>query len=186
MLNNIAAITNSGAAPAVGDYESIASTIVGAGGAADISFSAIGTDWKHLQIRGISRSTDSAAYTQTKLTINGVTTNYTLHQLFGDGSGSASGYGTTGQASTQFEAMTADTATASIYGVTIIDILDYQSVNKYKTFRILAGYDANGSGRMALSSGMTTTNTNAVTSVTLTPRFGNFKQHTSFALYGIK
>ena len=49
------------AVAAIGDYESIASTIVGAGGAADISFSAIGTDWKHLQIRGISRSTDSAA-----------------------------------------------------------------------------------------------------------------------------
>ena len=185
MLNNIAALIG-GAAPAVGDYESIQTYTVGAGGAANISFSAIGTDWKHLQIRGISRSTDSAAYTQTKLTINGVTTNYTLHQLFGDGSGSASGYPTTGQTSTQFEAMTADTATASIYGVTIIDILDYQSVNKYKTFRIMAGYNANGSGRMALTSGMTTTNTNAVTSVTLTPRFGNFKQYSSFALYGIK
>lgn len=168
-----------------GSYESIETITVGAGGAASVTFSSIATDWKHLQIRGISRSTDSAAYTQTKLTINGVTTNYTLHQLFADGS-AASAYALTGQASTQFEAMTADTATASIYGVTIIDILDYQSTNKYKTFRILAGYDANGSGRLALSSGMTTTNTNAVTSVTLTPRFGNFKQYSSFALYGIK
>lgn len=172
--------------PSVGDFESIATVTVGSGGSASISFSTIPTIYKHLQIRGISRSTDSAAYTQTNLTINGVTSNYTVHQLFGAGSGNATAYGTTGQASTQFEAMTADTATASIFGGSIIDILDYQSVNKYKTFRILAGYDANGSGRLALSSGMTTTNTNAVTSVTLTPRFGNFKEHTSFALYGVK
>lgn len=174
-----------GVPPVTNSYESIATVTVGAGGSSSISFSSIPSTFKHLQVRGISRSTDSANYTQTQLTINGVTTNYTLHQLFGDGS-AASAYGTTGQSSTQFESVSADTATASTYGATIIDILDYLDVNKYKTFRILAGFDANGSGRLALSSGMTTANTNAVTSVTLTPRFGNFKQHTQFALYGIK
>jgi hypothetical protein len=173
------------AAGPVGAYDALATITVPSAGAASIEFVGIPTDYKHLQIRGISRSTDSSNYTQTKLTINGVATNYTLHQLFGDGS-SASAYGVTAQTSTMYESMTADTATASIYGVSIIDILDYQSVNKYKTFRILAGYDANGSGRLALTSGMTTTNTNAVTSVTLTPRFGNFKQYSQFALYGVK
>jgi hypothetical protein len=168
-----------------GSYESISTVTVGGGGAADVQFTSIPSTYKHLQVRGISRSTDSANFTQTKLTINGVTTNYTLHQLFGDGA-SATAFAATGQASTLYESMTADTATASIYGVTILDILDYTSTNKHKTFRIMAGYDANGSGRLALSSGMTTTNTNAVTSVTLTPRFGNFKQYTQFALYGIK
>jgi hypothetical protein len=174
-----------GVPPVTNSYESIATVTVGGAGAADITFTSIGTDWKHLQIRGISRSTDSANFTQTKLTINGVTTNYTLHQLFGEGS-AASAFALTGQASTQYESITADTASANIYGAAIIDILDYRDTNKYKTFRILAGYDANGSGRLALSSGMTTANTNAVTSVTLTPRFGNFKQYSQFALYGIK
>jgi hypothetical protein len=183
MLNNIAALHP--AAAALNSYESIETITAGVGGSSAITFSAIPSTYKHLQIRGISRSTDSSANTQTKLTINGVTTNYTLHQLFGDGS-SATAFALTAQSSTLFEAMTADTATASIYGVTIIDILDYLSTDKYKTFRIMGGYDANGSGRLALSSGMTTTNTNAVTSVTLTPRFGNFKQYSSFALYGIK
>jgi hypothetical protein len=186
MLNNIAALVGASTA-AVGDFESIQTYTVGAGGQASIDFTSIGTDWKHLQIRGISRSTDSGqAYSQTKLTINGVITNYTLHQIEAQGTGSAGAYALTGQANTLFECTTGDAATASIYGVTIIDILDYQSTNKYKTFRILAGYDANGSGRMGFTSGMTTTNTNAVTSVTLAPRFGNFKQYTSFALYGIK
>jgi hypothetical protein len=169
-----------------GAYDSLATVTVGATSVASITFTGIPSTYKHLQIRGIGRSTDSAAYTQTALTINGVTTNYTLHQLFADGGGTATAYATTAQASTLYESMTADTATASIYGVTIIDILDYQNTNKYKTFRILAGYDANGSGRMALTSGMTTTNTNAVTSITLTPRFGSFKQYSSFALYGCK
>jgi hypothetical protein len=170
---------------AANSYESIQTFTVGSGGSASIDFTSIPSTYKHLQIRGISRSTDSANFTQTKLTINGVTTNYTLHQLFADGA-SATAFAQTGQASTLYECMTADTATANIFGVTILDILDYTSTDKNKTFRIFAGFDANGSGRMALSSGMTTTNTNAVTSVTLTPRFGNFKQHTQFALYGIK
>ena len=184
MLNNIAGLLSAGGGVA-NSYESIETITAGAGGLAAITFSTIPSTYKHLQIRGISRSTDSAAYTQTKLTINGVTTNYTLHQLFGDGA-SATAFAQTAQSSTQYESMTADTASASIYGVTIIDILDYLSTDKYKTFRIMGGYDANGSGRLALSSGMTTTNTNAITSVTLTPRFGNFKQYSSFALYGIK
>jgi hypothetical protein len=168
-----------------GAYDALATVTVPSAGLASIEFAAIPNTYKHLQIRGISRSTDSAAYTQNKLTINGVTTNYTLHQLFVDGS-TPSAYGVTGQASTQFESMAADTATANIYGAAIIDILDYQSTNKYKIFRILAGYDANGSGRLALTSGMTTTNTNAVTSVALSPRFGNFKQYSQFTLYGVK
>ena len=184
MLNNIAGLLSAGGGVA-NSYESIETITAGAGGLAAITFSTIPSTYKHLQIRGISRSTDSSAYTQTKLTINGVTTNYTLHQLFGDGA-SATAFAQTAQSSTQYESMTADTASASIYGVTIIDILDYLSTDKYKTFRIMGGYDANGSGRLALSSGMTTTNTNAITSVTLTPRFGNFKQYSSFALYGIK
>ena len=185
MLNNIVGIYGSPTPVSTNSYESISTVTVGVGGATDVQFTSIPSTYKHLQVRGISRSTDSSNYTQTKLTINGVTTNYTLHQLFGDGS-SATAFASTGQASTQYESMTADTATANIYGVTIIDILDYLSTDKYKTFRIMGGYDANGSGRLALSSGMTTTNTNAITSVTLTPRFGNFKQYSSFALYGIK
>jgi hypothetical protein len=151
---------------------------------ANVEFTNIPQIYTHLQIRGISRSTDSSAFTQTNLTINNVITNYTLHQLFGDGS-SATAFALTGQASTLFECMTANTATANIYGVTILDILDYKSINKNKTFRILAGFDANGSGRLALSSGMTTTNTNAVTSIKLTPRFGNFAANSMFALYGV-
>jgi hypothetical protein len=184
MLNSIVGLLSPGGG-AANSYESISTVTVGGAGSSQIDFTSIPSTYKHLQIRGISRSTDSSANTQTKLTINGVTTNYTLHQLFGDGS-SATAFALTAQTSTLFEAMTADTASASIYGVTIIDILDYLSTDKYKTFRIMGGYDANGSGRLALSSGMTTTNTNAVTSVTLTPRFGNFKQYTQFALYGIK
>lgn len=174
-------------AATLSSYESIATVTVGAGGQSSITFSSIGTTWKHLQIRGISRSDDSAqAYSQTKLTINGVTTNYTLHQIEAQGAGSAGAYALTGQANTLFECTIADGSSANIYGATVIDILDYQDTNKYKTFRILAGYDANGSGRMGFTSGMTTANTNAVTSVTLAPRFGNFKQYTQFALYGIK
>jgi hypothetical protein len=183
MLNNIAGLYGTGAV--AGDYDSISTTTVGIGGVSSITFSSIPATYSHLQIRGISRSTDASAYTQTALTINGVTTNYTLHQLFGDGA-SATSFANTAQSNTLYESMTADTATASIYGVTVIDILNYTSASINKTFRIMAGYDANGSGRMALSSGMTTTNTNAVSSITLTPRFGNFKQYTSFALYGIK
>jgi hypothetical protein len=80
-----------------------------------------------------------------------------------------------------------DNLSANIFSGFVIDILDYANTNKYKTIRYLSGYDANGSGRVGLGSG-SWRSTSAVTSITLQglEYSSNYKQYSSFALYGIK
>ena len=72
-----------------------------------------------------------------------------------------------------------------MYAASIIDILDYASTSKFKTTRVLDGYDANGSGEVIIGSG-NWRSTSAITSITLGPSSGNMKLYSSFALYGIK
>jgi hypothetical protein len=49
----------------------------------------------------------------------------------------------------------------------------------------LTGYDANGSGKVSLYSGLWRS-TSAIDSVVLVQNAGNFAQNSQFALYGIK
>jgi hypothetical protein len=78
--------------------------------------------------------------------------------------------------------------TANSFAGAVIDVLDYASTNKYKTFRSLSGVDLNGSGLVGLFSGFLYSNTNAISNITLYANAGadNFAQHSQFALYGIK
>jgi len=69
--------------------------------------------------------------------------------------------------------------------VTIIDVLDYQDTNKFKTSRSLSGFDANGSGQVLLSSG-SWRSTVAVNSITLLAGAGNWTSVSQFTLYGVK
>jgi hypothetical protein len=75
----------------------------------------------------------------------------------------------------------------SIFGVTILDILDYANTNKYKTTRNLAGVDSNDTnGKISFESG-SWRSTSAVSTITLISGTGSdFLQYSSFALYGIK
>ena len=59
MLNTIFAIYGDGTGAVPGDYQSIATTTVGAGGAASISFTSIPATYQHLQIRAIGRSSNT-------------------------------------------------------------------------------------------------------------------------------
>ena len=165
-------------------YESIATVTVGSGGSSTITFSSIPSTYQHLQIRGIGRSDRSGQPSdQIRYRLNGDTgSNYTYHELLGNGS-SASAYGQgsgVGIAGT----ITGPTATASVFGTAVIDILDYADTNKYKTLRFLSGYDNNGSGQILLGSSLWM-NTAAVNSITLAA-IASYVQYSSFALYGIK
>ena len=111
-------------------------------------------------------------------------TNYSTHRLYGYGSSA----GADASASTNgisFATILADGNLASCYSGSVCDILDYADTNKYKTTRSLAGGDYNTGGMMFLTSG-NWRSTTAVTSITLFPSSGNWKQYSSFALYGIK
>lgn len=179
MLNSIVGLLDAGIPASTNSYESIQTVTVGAGGQTSISFTAIPSTYKHLQIRYIARATTGSVANFT-MTLNSDTgANYSRHGLYGDGA-SAAALGGANESSMLAGVVS---STASTFSVGVIDVLDYQNTNKYKTVRDLNGVDWNGSGYAVLYSG-SWRNTNAVTSVEL--NFTTFAQYSSFALYGIK
>ena len=177
-MSPILGIFASSAPAAVGDFESIATTTVGAGGSASISFSSIPSTYKHLQVRCMYNTITNPD--NIGLTINGSTAPVRTHFLFGNGSSASSGNDTA-----NFFTLQAGASATTMYGM-VIDILDYANTNKNKTLRALGGGDFNGSGVVWLSSALYAT-TSAVTSLTLQGNGGqSFTQYSSFALYGIK
>lgn len=167
-------------------YESIATVTVGAGGSSSISFSSIPSTYKHLQVRGIARTSRASTQDALGMQFNSDTgSNYSRHQLNGDGTSATADAGTS-TTSMQINRFTASSATANNFGVLVADILDYSNTNKYKTVRTLGGYDDNGSGFITLNSGLWMS-TSAVSTITLISiNAANFAQYSSFALYGIK
>jgi hypothetical protein len=158
---------------AAGDFDSIATVVVGAGGASSITFSSIPADYQHLQIRSFHKM-GAGGYGE--ITLNSGSW-ARRHYLYGDGSGA---YGGTDTANAIFPSGT------TYWSPTICDLFDYRSTNKNRVYRVLNGGDNNGSGVIHLLSGLDTTTT-ATTSITITATSGgNFAQYSHFALYGIK
>lgn len=164
-------------AAAAGDFESIATVTVGSGGASNIEFTSIATDWTHLQIRFIARC---SSLVELRVQLNADTgTNYAWHEMWTNANaGSSVGH-------MKLAYWNGFPSTADVFGAGVMDILDYKNTNKYKTLRTLSGYDNNTTGGLQLNSGLWQ-NTNAITSVKIFPQSGSFQQYSSFALYGIK
>jgi hypothetical protein len=176
------------AAGEINSYESIA-TATGTGSSGTISFTSIPSTYKHLQIRVLSRSSESATYgaLYVRLGNGSIDTgnNYAWHRLYGDGASAIAGAGST--TNQMLVAMTATTLPGSqtSFGGTIIDVLDYANTSKNKTLRGLTGFDYNGSGYVGLQSGLGQS-TSAVTNLDILTGGGNWLANSQFALYGIK
>ena len=170
-------------------FESIATTTVGSGGAANITFSSIAATYTHLQIRGIIRGTTATPdYNGLRIQLNGDTgSNYAWHELVGSGATAAAYSGSSTTYMDDIGILTGGTNTANIFGANIIDILDYASTTKTKTVRSLSGQDSNNTyGAIRLSSGLWNS-TSAVTSIKLFyGASSTIAEYSSFALYGIK
>jgi hypothetical protein len=161
-------------------------TINGTGSSGIINFTSIPLTYKHLQIRVIALP--SAADQLVCRVGNGsidTGSNYSRHTLNGNGTNAAANG-------------TANYGYFNIYGwrvggsttnpmVAIVDILDYANTNKYKTIRILSGMDSNGSGEVALNSGLWM-NTASINQIRLYAEdgLGNWSTSSRFSLYGIK
>jgi hypothetical protein len=172
-----------------GSFESIA-TLTATSGQAFLEFSSIPQTYKHLQIRGIAQDTNTGANQAVagNIRFNGDTaSNYAQHELRGDGT-SATGQGSApyGQPlvyNFQWRA----TSASNIYGVSILDIIDYSSTTKNKVLRYIAGADGNTGttdSRISLGSALWRS-TSALTTIRIIP-FTAFTAGSSFALYGIK
>ena len=161
----------------INDYESIATTTVGAGGVASVTFSSIPSTYTHLQIRAAVQST-TAFWFQTQ--INGDTsTNYASHGLYANGATVSTLAAATGVATYGYTGLIEDTGGSAL----VIDFLDYAATTKNKTVRSLWGNDRNGAGNVGMTSFFRPAETGAITSIKIS---GTFTQYSSFALYGIR
>jgi hypothetical protein len=166
-------------------YDSIASTVVGAGGASDVTFSSIPAGYTHLQIRYSVRSAYAAGSDIVLIRVNGDSgNNYAAHRLYTTGSAIGS-QGFSPQSYLVGPDCPAATATASFFGAGIWDILDYKNTNKNKVSRTYGGRNENGTGYVWLNSAVWL-NTTAITSLSVFCGNGNMVQNSIISLYGIK
>ena len=186
MLNVISGIFSEGAPPvSPTSYESIA-TYTATGSVSTISFTSIPSTFKHLQIRYLARCSRSD-YTVASLYArfnSDSASNYSGHYLGGNG-GSAFAYGGANYSFSPAGVVAGTNVTANDFAAGVIDVLDYQNTNKYKTVRSLAGFNGNAAGtgdEINLQSG-SWRNTNAVSSIDFTLETGaSFLQYSQFAL----
>lgn len=168
-----------------GQYDPIATVTVGSGGASSITFSDIPGTYQHLQIRVQARVSGGTGAFEGNAWLrpnNDTGNNYAYHQLYGDGS-TASAFGA---ASGGVRTGAAFIIGSNSVGAAIIDILDYTSTTKNKTIRSFCGTDNNGSGSLALVSGLWT-NTAAITSMTFVIFNSlSYAQHSQVSLYGLR
>lgn len=182
----------SGHLTAPSSFYSIA-TATGTGSSSTITFSSIPSTYKSLQIRAIARQA-SGGYSSQSPTIrfNGDTTagNYNGHNLYGYNSGGSNFVvASNGGANLPRFVQGSAISNTSIYGATIVDIIDYASTTKYKTIRAIGGNDANvdvnGNSQIELGS-VLWMSTSAISSITITEKNANpFTTSSTFALYGI-
>lgn len=166
-------------------YESIQTVTVGSGGTSSVTFSSIPSTYKHLQVRLFAKTNTAPNFYDTVvMRLNSDTaSNYSYHFIEGYNS-SISSQNATSMGFMQFYSIGGN-ANSSMFGAQIIDLLDYQNTNKFKTLRQLGGFDGNtAGGSLYFSSGLWRS-TSAITSITFS-NSQTFSQYSSFALYGIK
>ena len=143
--------------------------------------------YTHLQIRVMPRDTAATSVTDFCIRFNSDSgsTSYRWHRIIGNGSFSQSDSFNTSFMGCSL--IPGSSVTSGIYGVAIIDILDYKSTNKVKVVRTLGGFDANGSGFVGLNSGMWVGSASTqVTQIEVFTGTGQAVANNHFALYGIR
>lgn len=172
-----------------GAFESIAS-VTPSGSVSTVTFSSIPSTYTSLQLRINARGTANGGTIPLIFLIraNGDTgSNYAHHNLTGNGATASAASGVT-QDSLSLGLYADSGYGSNTYGVTIIDIHDYSSSTRNKTFRSFTGVDDNNTtgGRVSLRSGLWMS-TSAITSITINNNGGdNYNSNSTFALYGIK
>ena len=159
--------------------------------ASSVTFSGLGaySDYKHLQIRAVTRDTRAISGANNAIMrFNGDTgSNYRqLHALKGDGS-SVSSYAEAQSSSIIPFASPSASDTANAFTTAVIDLLDAFSANKYTTSRSLRGTNlaAAYATQVVLASGLWM-NTAALTEVSFEPISASFAIGSRFSLYGVK
>ena len=158
------------------NYVLLERVTVGAAGAASVTFSNIPqTGYTDLKIVGSVRNDFGAANTITAK-FNGSATGFTQRYLEGSGTGVASGTNTTWIASSG--------DSANIFSNWEVYIPNYTSSN-YKSWSTDSVTELNGNPAYATFIAGLWSNTAAITSVGFFQTGGNFRQYSTFSLYGL-
>lgn len=168
-----------------GNYWSIGSTTVASGGVAAVTFAGIPTNFTHLQLRIKARSAAAASTDVIKWTFNNDEgSNYARHTLYADTAvASAAAVSATYNSCGDCPGAS---AASNVFGVYVLDILDYGNTSKNKTTRAIGGYDLNGSGNVDLRSNLWISTT-AISGIKFFTTSGsNIAQNSTFSLYGVK
>jgi hypothetical protein len=161
-------------------YVKIASTTVGSGGAASITFSSIPSTYTDLCVKISTRSTEASAWDFYGFAINGSTANFTWRSLWGDTS-PASG---SGSGSTILFGGTGANATANTFGNTEIYIPNYAGSN-FKSISTDTVTENNSTTAGRSLNVNLWSNTAAITSFAIGSST-SFVQYSTATLYGIK
>ena len=163
-------------------YEAISSTTVGTA-TASITFSSVPQTYEHLEIRLFARGSAAATSANVTLRINSDTaSNYVLSSLEGNGTG-VSGLRFAASTNLSIAHVSADSATANIFGCGIIFFADYADTTHNKTITSISGNDRNGSGSVFFRNGLWKSNS-AISTIELT--LSNFMVGSVVSLYGLR
>ena len=152
-----------------------------------INFTNIPSNYTHLQLRCFARST-SANNTIGACSIrfnNDSNANYSNMRFGTFGTGTFADAEASQTSAGGIAWITGSTAASGIFGAWVTDIFDYASTTKNKTMRTQAGVDFTSGGWAALT-GNLYVSSSAISQIAITCGDGNFTQHSSFALYGVK
>jgi hypothetical protein len=180
---------SAGGGGAAGDFELISTTVLGSN-AASVTLTLPGsasTTYKHLQIRGMARTSTVTGYTSAGIRFNGDTaSNYSAHELVGS-NGSVSSGGAANQTAPNIWRISGGSLNSNIFGSAIIDILDAFDTNKYKTVRCLSGMEGgSGNSVVQITSGGWRSSSAISTITFVDASAGNFVTGSRFSLYGLK
>jgi hypothetical protein len=164
----------------------IASSTVGAGGAANITFTSIPSTYTDLVIKYSTRATNNAGvYARTELQFNTDTgNNYTSRLLYGTGGSAGSDVGSSVD-SIRFFYTTLDGATASSFSNGEIYIPNaFGSTQKSVSMDSVVETNATSTPIIALTAGLWT-GTSAISSIKMYVIGYNFMQYSTAYLYGV-
>lgn len=157
-------------------------SVSGNGSSGGLTISGIPSNFTHLHLRGVARSTTTASQLYIRVN-NDANNNYYTHYIYGTGSTAVGGTGSVPWSVMLAGTLIASTAPSNSYTGLMLDIPDYAGTSKLKTMKSVCGYDANGSGESWMSSGVWN-NTAAINSISIVCNT-IFDSNTRFDLYGI-
>jgi len=162
-------------------YTLISSITVGSGGAASIEFTSIPATYTDLIVKFSSRTNRANLADVISLSFNGSTSNRSVRDIYGTGASVVS----SNQSNMFAGYTTAATTTASTFGNAEIYIPNYTSSNNKSSSQDSVSENNSVDSYTNLAANLWS-DSNAITSITLTPIYGTlFVQYSTAYLYGI-